>query len=200
MKFFADGVIDTGTAWLEAPDTHGEGTAPFWPEPERMAQLIERFAQAGFQCATHTIGDAAVRFTLEAYRNAGAAPGVRHRLEHLETLPDDLVPAIANAGVTASMQPVHLAAVKADGNWSQRLGPERVARGFRMRDLLDAGAVLALGSDWPVADADPRRGLAVARLRRLPQTARGGGLPTWPGAERARGARGVHERPGTRGR
>ena len=39
-----------------------------------------------------------------------------------------------------------------------------------MRDLLDAGAVLALGSDWPVADADPRLGLAVARLRRLPQT------------------------------
>ena len=154
----------------EAPDTHGEGTAPFWPEPERMAQLIERFAQAGFQCATHTIGDAAVRFTLDAYRNAGAAPGVRHRLEHLETLPDDLVPAIAHAGVTASMQPVHLAAVKADGNWSQRLGPERAARGFRMRDLLDAGAVLALGSDWPVADADPRLGLAVARLRRLPQT------------------------------
>jgi predicted amidohydrolase YtcJ len=37
-----------------------------------------------------------------------------------------------------------------------------------MRDLLDAGAVLALGSDWPVADADPRLGLAAARLRRLP--------------------------------
>ena len=37
-----------------------------------------------------------------------------------------------------------------------------------MRDLLDAGAVLALGSDWPVADADPRLGLAAAQLRRLP--------------------------------
>ena len=56
------------------------------------------------------------------------------------------------------MQPVHLAAVKPDGNWSERLGPERAARAFRMRDLLDAGAVLALGSDWPVADADPRLG------------------------------------------
>ena len=170
VKFFADGVIDSGTAWLEQPDTHGEGLTPFWPEPERMAHWIERFAHAGFQVATHTIGDAAVRFTLDAYIDAGAAPGVRHRLEHLETLPDDLVTEIAAAGVTASMQPVHLAAVKSEGNWSERLGPERAARAFRMRDLLDAGAVLALGSDWPVADADPRLGLATARLRRLPST------------------------------
>ena len=63
------------------------------------------------------------------------------------------------------MQPVHLAAVKPEGNWSERLGPERAARAFRMRDLVDAGAVLALGSDWPVADADPRLGLAAARER-----------------------------------
>ena len=169
VKFFADGVIDAGTAWLEAPDTHGESLASFWPEPRRLADLIERFARAGFQVATHTIGDAAVRFVLETYIAAG---GGRHRLEHLETLPDDLVQAIPAAGVIASMQPVHLTAVRGDGsgNWNERLGPERAARAFRMRDLLDAGAVLALGSDWPVANANPRLGMAAARLRRLPQT------------------------------
>ena len=107
-KFFADGVIDAGTAWLEAPDTHGEGITPFWPDPERMAAVMTRFAEAGFQLATHTIGDAAVRFTLGTYIRAGAADGVRHRLEHLEALPDDLVQSIPRAGVVASMQPVHL--------------------------------------------------------------------------------------------
>jgi len=162
-KFFADGVIDAGTAWLEAPDTHGAGTTPFWPDPQRMAAVMERFAAAGFQLATHTIGDAAARFTLATYLRA--QNGTRHRLEHLETLPDDLVAAIGASGVTASMQPVHLAAVKPEGNWSERLGPERAARAFRMRDLVDAGAVLALGSDWPVANADPRLGLAAARER-----------------------------------
>jgi predicted amidohydrolase YtcJ len=167
-KFFADGVIDTGTAWLSEPDTHGEGTSSFWPDPSRLARSIERFAGAGFQVATHAIGDAAARFVLDAYVRAGGS--VRHRLEHLETLPDDLVRAIPAAGVVASMQPVHLAALRGDGsgNWNERLGPERAARAFRMRDLLDAGAVLALGSDWPVAEADPRLGLAAAQLRRLP--------------------------------
>jgi predicted amidohydrolase YtcJ len=165
-KFFADGVIDAGTAWLEAPDTHGESTSSFWPDPERLAASIAKFAGAGFQVATHTIGDAAVRFVLAAYVRAGG----RHRLEHLETLPDDLVHAIAAAGVIASMQPVHLAALRGDGsgNWNERLGPERAARAFRMRDLIDAGALLTLGSDWPVAEADPRLGLAAAQLRRLP--------------------------------
>ena len=76
VKFFADGVIDSGTAWLEQPDTHGEGLEPFWPEPERLATAIERFAHAGFQVATHTIGDAAVRFMLDAY--IAGRRGARH--------------------------------------------------------------------------------------------------------------------------
>ena len=169
-KFFADGVVDSGTAWLEQPDTQGAGTEPFWPDPERLARAIELFAHAGFQCATHAIGDRAARFTLAAYLRAGAAPGVRHRLEHLETLPDDLVAAIPAAGVVASMQPIHLRYVRGDGtgSWAGRLGPTRAARAFRTRDLLDHGAILALGSDWPVAGDDPRLGMAAARLRRLP--------------------------------
>lgn len=161
-KFFADGVIDAGTAWLETPDTRGDGLTPFWPDPERMASTMARFAGAGFQLATHAIGDGAVRFTLDAYRRAG---GTGHRLEHLETLSDDLVRAVARSGYTASMQPVHLNAI--GPNWNERLGPERAARAFRMRDLLDAGAPLTLGSDWPVGDADPRQGMLAARRHGL---------------------------------
>ena len=77
-KFFADGVIDAGTAWLEAPDTHGEGAdARSGPTRSGSRASIERFARAGFQVATHTIGDAAVRFMLDAYVRAArrrAAP------------------------------------------------------------------------------------------------------------------------------
>jgi predicted amidohydrolase YtcJ len=45
---------------------------------------------------------------------------------------------------------------------------EACDRAFRTRDLLDSGAVLTLGSDWPVARFDPRRGMGWARLRREP--------------------------------
>jgi predicted amidohydrolase YtcJ len=169
-KLFIDGVIDAGTAWLEAADTLGAGRTPFWPEPERYTEVVRRFACAGFQVATHAIGDRAVRHALGAYVAAGAAPGVRHRIEHLETLPDALVEGVAATGVVASMQPLHLRYVRGDGtgSWAERLGPERAARAFRTADLLRAGATLALGSDWPIAPYDPRLGLAAARLRRDP--------------------------------
>ena len=169
-KFFIDGVIDTGTAWLDEPDTLGDGTEPFWPDPSVYTEGVAIFAKAGFQVATHAIGDRGVRHVLDAYRSAGAAPGVRHRIEHLETLKDQDLPRFATEGVTASMQPLHMQWMEPDASdsWSRRLGPERRARGWRTGDLLRSGAVVALGSDWPVAHYDPRLGMAWSRLRRAP--------------------------------
>jgi predicted amidohydrolase YtcJ len=131
---------------------------------------VARFAAAGFQCATHAIGDRAVRAALDAYAAAGAAPGVRHRVEHAETLADAQLARFAREGVGSSMQALHMQWRRGDRSdeWSVRLGPERAARAFRIRDLHASGAVLALGSDWPVASFDPREGMAWARLRRRP--------------------------------
>jgi predicted amidohydrolase YtcJ len=169
-KFFIDGVVEPGTAWLEEPDSEGRGLQPLWPDPERYARAVSLFARAGFQCATHAIGDRGVRCALDAYRAAGAAPGVRHRVEHIETLGDAQLARFAAEGVAAAMQPIHLQWMRADLSdpWSRALGPERAARAFRCADLVASGALLALGSDWPVAHYDPRAGMAWARLRRPP--------------------------------
>jgi predicted amidohydrolase YtcJ len=163
-------VIDTGPGWLYEPDTQGDGTLPFWPDPDRYARAVALFAGAGFQCATHATGDRAVRAALDAYAAVGAAPGVRHRIEHIETLQDHDLPRFAAAGVAASMQPLHMQWRRGDGtdSWAARLGPERTARAWRTRELLASGALLPLGSDWPVAQYDPRVGMAWARLRRMP--------------------------------
>lgn len=163
-KFFIDGVIDTGTGWLLEPDTHGEGRLPFWPDPEYYAEAVAAFAGAGFQCITHAVGDMAVRCALNAYKAAGAAPGVRHRIEHIEQIDDTDLPRFAAENVVASMQPLHLEWFLP--TWAERVGPHRLHRTFRTRSLLESGAVVALGSDWMVADEDPRIGMAWARLRR----------------------------------
>ena len=169
-KFFADGVIDTGTAWLFEPGPHGEGREPFWPDPDRYAEIVARLARAGFQCATHAIGDRAVAAALDAYRAAGRAATAPHRVEHIETLRDDELARFAAEGVAASMQPLHAAHLDEPGPyaWRDNLRPEQVANGFRWADIRRSGAILALGSDWPVVSADPRIGLAWARLRRAP--------------------------------
>ncbi|MEV6072168.1 amidohydrolase [Nocardia sp. NPDC052001] len=170
VKFMMDGTIDGGTAWLDEPDTHGESTAPFWPDPAEYRRAAMYLAQHGVPIVTHAIGDAGVRYALDTLSLAALPPsGARHRIEHIETLPDDLVHRFAEHGVVASMQPTHCTHyTRADhtDNWSTRLGPERAARAFRTRDIRDNGGTLALGSDWPVAPYDPRAILADAQLRR----------------------------------
>lgn len=169
-KFFIDGTVEAGTAWLFEPDTVGEGTKPFWPDLQLYASTVAQFARAGFQCITHAIGDRAVRAALDAYRAAGRAPGVMHRIEHIECVRDEELRRFAPESVVASMQPVHMDMSYAGGSsmWDARLGPERAARAWRYAELLHSGATLALGSDWPLASADPRLAMASAQLRRAP--------------------------------
>ncbi|MEV7283536.1 amidohydrolase [Streptomyces sp. NPDC093252] len=168
VKFFMDGTVEGGTAWLEHPDCHGEGTDAFWPDPEAYATAVRHLHAAGVRTATHAIGDAAVRNVLDVV--AGLGPGGRgaHRIEHIETVPDELLPRFAALDVAASMQPPHAAYTRADGTdeWSRRLGGPRAGRAWRLRDLRDAGATVALGSDWPIASHDPRAVLATARAPR----------------------------------
>jgi len=169
-KFFIDGVIDTGTGWLYTEDTCGDGLEPFWPDPGRYAEAVRMFAQAGFQCITHATGERGVRAALDAYLAAGVAEGVRHRIEHIETVTDADLARFPRENVIASMQPLHMQWRQDDDSdsWAARLGSERAARAWRTVDLLRAGVTLALGSDWPVAQNDPRIGMAWARLRRQP--------------------------------
>jgi predicted amidohydrolase YtcJ len=173
-KFFIDGVIETGTGWLVDPDTRGDGRHPFWPEPERYAEAVALFAGAGFQCITHAVGDRAAQAALDAYESAQAGPMNTqygpHRIEHIELIQDRDVSRFKALGVTASMQPLHMAAATADNRdeWADRVGPERTKKAFPAQTLRSSGATLALGSDWMVAPFDPRLGMAWARLRRTP--------------------------------
>ncbi|MEU7027439.1 amidohydrolase [Streptomyces sp. NPDC046275] len=170
VKLFMDGTIDNGTAWLERPDCHGESRHAFWPDPEAYTAIIGELHRAGVPTATHAIGDAAVRHALDAVAKATAAgPRVRHRVEHIETVPDDTLRRFAELGVIASMQPTHCCDfTRADhtDNWSRRLGEERASRAWRCRDLWDAGATVVLGSDWPIAPFPPLGVMAGARHRR----------------------------------
>lgn len=174
IKLFVDGTIDNGTAWLYEPDLYGESTAPFWPRPEEYAAAVHYFASRGIPTATHAIGDAGVEHVLNAFGTLPpAAKAARahtvHRIEHIETVPDELVERFKEAGVVASMQPTHCTHYsRADhsDNWSTRLGRERADRAWRCRDLREAGVTLGIGSDWPIAPYEPLPILADAQLRR----------------------------------
>jgi len=171
VKFFLDGTIDGGTAWLDAPDTHGQSTQSVWSDPADYVAAMRFFAENGIGTATHAIGDAAILLALTtiAQLNESGGEGPVHRIEHAETLPDVLLDAFPASGAVASMQPTHCTHfIRADqtDNWSERLGPARAQDAWRTRSLAEAGVTLALGSDWPVAAFEPLAIMADAQLRR----------------------------------
>ncbi|MEU6659965.1 amidohydrolase [Streptomyces sp. NPDC046821] len=173
VKFMLDGTADNGTAWFDHPDTHGENDTSLWRDVDAYRRAVRYFAERGIATATHAIGDQAVRVALDVIAEAGPAAQGPHRIEHIESIPDDLLDRFAELGVVASLQPVHgTRHTRADGddNWSKRIGPDRAARGWRTRDLLSHGAVVALGSDWPIGPGDPRVALADCQLRRPVET------------------------------
>ncbi|MCB8881548.1 amidohydrolase [Acidisoma cellulosilytica] len=171
-KFFIDGTIDGGTGWLHEPDIHGEGLAALWPDHEAYQYALRFFAERQVQTITHAIGDHAIRFVLDTLKDVPEAlrRAARHRIEHIETLPDEDIGRFAAEGIIPSMQPSHAVRyTRADhsDNWSSRLGKERADRAWRCRDIADAGAPIVMGSDWPIAPFDPREILVCARFRRL---------------------------------
>jgi predicted amidohydrolase YtcJ len=169
VKFFLDGTVDNGTAWLSEPDRDGKSVRASWTDVDAYTRAVATFARAGIPTATHAIGDAAVRGVAEAIAAARRlAPEVPHRIEHLEVMDDATLDVVAASGAFASVQPTHCTRfVHADGsdNWSQRLG-ERRHLGWRLGSLVARGVPIVLGSDWPIADYAPLEIIADAQVRR----------------------------------
>ncbi len=168
VKLYADGALGSRGALLFEPyaDDPGNRGLAVTP-PEELRARIERVAHAGYQPAVHAIGDRACAETLADFVLASRIrEDLRPRVEHLQVLRPRDVPLLVQAKAVASMQPTH---ATSDGPWVEaRLGPgtERQRGAYSWRSVLDAGAPLACGSDFPVEDPDPRAGIYSAETRR----------------------------------
>jgi predicted amidohydrolase YtcJ len=175
LKAFADGSLGSGTAWLLEPyaDAAAGSQSPAGlaredlANPEVMYANILGADKAGLQIAIHAIGDRANREILNLYERVEKEDGPRDRrlrIEHAQHLSAQDIPRFAKMHVIASMQPEHL---EDDGRWAEhRLGAARVHGAYDFKSLLDSGAVLAFGSDWPVAPMKPLEGIYAAVTRR----------------------------------
>ncbi len=171
VKFFIDGVIEAQTALMLRPYTGVGGVGVPDMDPGVYGDFVLEADRLEMDIATHAIGDRAVRLVLDAYEAAqkahGGRRGRRHRVEHIEVIDPADMPRLAALGVTASMQPLHSAPTgdPRTTTWTQFVGPEREPYAFAWRTILETGAHLAFGSDWPIVTPDARAGLFVALTR-----------------------------------
>ncbi|MCF8511984.1 MAG: amidohydrolase [Rhodobacteraceae bacterium] len=174
VKMFIDGVLDSHTALMvdDYPNSPGDRGMPLF-ELDRYSAICTEIDRRRLQIAVHSIGDGAVRATLDGYEAALKANGPwdsRHRVEHVEIINRADIPRFAALGVTASVQPSHPPGVMdfpAEPTLTDHIGKDRWRDAYVWKTLVDAGARIAFASDWPVTDVNVMRSLQAA-LTRVP--------------------------------
>ncbi|MBE0676965.1 MAG: amidohydrolase, partial [Bacteroidales bacterium] len=168
LKDFMDGTLGSGTAMM---------FEPFNDEPDKIGlpqityeELLSRVLTAdsmGFQIGIHAIGPKANNWILNACEAAIEKNGrrdSRHRIEHAQILIEPDIRRFAELGVIPSMQPTHCITDKRF--IVKRIGEERSRWSYTWKSLLDAGAILAFGTDYSVEPLNPMEGLYAAVTRK----------------------------------
>jgi len=166
LKLFADGALGSRTGAMFAPyEGEPENVGLLTLEPEQLVEITRRAAAGGLALAIHAIGDRAnalVVDALEAVRDLN--PALRHRIEHVQLMRPEDRARMGRAGFVASMQPIH--AIHDMAMADRYLGPQRAPYAYAWRSVMEAGSVLAFGSDAPIEIFDPFIGLYAAVTRR----------------------------------
>lgn len=157
IKLYADGALGSRGAALLAPySDDANNTGLLVTPPAELQRIATAALRGGFQVGTHAIGDRGNRIALDAYDAAlKAVPTADHRfrIEHSQVISPADIPRFAALGVIPSMQASHQTS---DMRWAEvRLGPERIKGAYAWRSLLNTGAIIPNGSDFPVEEVNP---------------------------------------------
>lgn len=169
LKGYADGSLGASTAWFFEPYVQDPSTYGL-PMDVVTNGNLEKWAldadRNRLQLCVHAIGDRANSYTLDLYdkiKKTNSPWERRFRIEHAQHLRKEDIKRFAEIGVVASVQPYHCID---DGVWAEkRIGPERITTTHVYKSLLKSGAVVAFGTDWPVAPLNPLYGIYAAVTR-----------------------------------
>ncbi len=170
IKLYSDGALGSRGAALLAPySDEPANTGLLRSQPEHIALMAELALRRGFQLAVHAIGDRGNRVTLDAFESAlRRVPRANHRfrVEHAQVISLDDIPRFARLGVIPSMQATHQTS---DMRWAeQRVGPQRIRGAYAWRSLLNTGAIIPNGTDFPVEEVNPLLTFHAAVTRQDP--------------------------------
>ena len=179
---FLDGTLGSHTAALSSPYTDKpKESGHLEYDDATVTDLFREATHAGIQVGVHAVGDEAIRQAVRCWHAvrdqlpdylAGSIRRLRHRLEHAEVLPPDLLGEVADLGLVVSAQPSFEAAWGGEaGMYGARLGASRTAWTNAYRALADRGVALAFGSDSSVSPLDPWHTVYAAEQHPDPERA-----------------------------
>ncbi|MCG8324487.1 MAG: amidohydrolase family protein, partial [Thiotrichales bacterium] len=170
IKVFADGALGPRTAAMLAPyEGEADNRGMLLADAEEVLEWGQKAALGGLGMTVHAIGDHANHEVLNAFEQlrafeaANGLPARKHRIEHVQVLHPDDMARLAELKVAASMQPIH---APSDREAAEQYWGTRTQYAYAWKSQLEAGALLAFGSDAPVESPNPFFGLHAAVTRR----------------------------------
>ena len=166
LKYFIDGSLGSQTAEMFENFNHLNHAGVQVMAEDSLTEYVQTAAAQGLSSTIHAIGDKAVfkaLNALETCRKTSAKNHLRHRIEHAQILRKEDIERFSRLQVIASCQPLHIAEdVKIADYYLGR----RTRFTYALKSLLNHGCRVVFGSDMPVADPDPLKGLRAAAWRR----------------------------------
>jgi len=168
LKGFVDGSLGTHTAAFNEPYSDKPNDSGYFINSEdSIYHWASKADSANLQVMIHAIGDRAIHTLLDIYERIIKENGGkdrRFRIEHAQHIAKEDIRRFAELGVIASMQPYH--AID-DGRWAEKvIGSQRAKTTYAFKSLMENNALVAFGSDWPVAPPIPLLGIYAATTRR----------------------------------
>ncbi len=161
VKLFLDGVpTDSHTAAMVDPYLPKDGQTKkdrvrgiLMMPAEKVAELTLKYDAMGLVVKYHAAGDQAVRTALDAIAAARASNGMnglRHNPGHTTFIQPSDIARAKELGATLEFSPYLFAPSPIVVNISKAVGGPRMARMYALREAVDAGVHVVVGSDWPV--------------------------------------------------
>jgi predicted amidohydrolase YtcJ len=193
VKIVMDGVPMTRTAAMLEPyichdhskeDPEFRGDA-YWAEDDLVAEL-QKSVRLGLGSKVHATGDRAIRMVLDAaekLRETGWSGEPKIQIAHTLFVDPEDAPRYGPLGVVGDASPFIWYPSGMNDSMAQQVGERVVEATGPFRTLVDTGALVAAGSDWPCAlpSPNPWAGLQAMVTRANPDPS----VPGTLGADQA---------------
>jgi predicted amidohydrolase YtcJ len=166
VKFFSDGGLSGKTAALKRYYKNSAEQGVLRLNREQYTGLATQASKKGHSIATHAIGDAAIEFVIDIYKELKAKfPSITNRIEHLGLPGEQHLQAMHDYGIATSMQTIFISEL--GKNFIKYLDEDYLNQCYPVKSVLDHGILMALSSDAPVVkELNPFKGMQAAVTRK----------------------------------
>ncbi|OQA19495.1 MAG: N-substituted formamide deformylase precursor [bacterium ADurb.Bin363] len=163
VKIFTDGSLGSASACMFENYEGVNHSGKLLIEEEELCNIVTKANKEGISCAIHAIGDKANNMVLNVYEQVGKFPGIRNRIEHSQILRPEDIKRFSENHIIASLQPIHIAndIPLAENYWGKRC-----SYAYPFASFLRNGVRVIFGSDVPVEDFNPFKGIYSASTRK----------------------------------